>query len=131
MSEENVEVVRRIYEGWAKGDFRTGVELYDPHILLVQGPGFPEIGAYVGPKGVREYMKTFLEAWENVTIEARELIESGDSVAAEVIQRAVGKGSGAEPTDFIYFQVWTFRGPRVIRLETIRDRESALEAIGL
>jgi ketosteroid isomerase-like protein len=131
MSEENVAAIRRIYEEWARGNFREGVELYDPQIVLVQGRDFPESGTYVGVDGVAKYMHIFLDAWEEVTIEAKELIESGDSVAVNVVQRAVGKESGAAPTDFDYFQVWSFRGPKVIRIEMIRDRETALEAIGL
>ena len=31
MSEENVEVVRRVYEGWARGDF-SNVDDFDPDI---------------------------------------------------------------------------------------------------
>jgi hypothetical protein len=30
-----------------------------------------------------------------------------------------------------YYQVWTFRGPSVIRIESIREREDALLAAGL
>jgi ketosteroid isomerase-like protein len=130
MSEENVQAIRRIYEEWARGNFSEGVELYDPHIVLVQGPEFPEIGTYVGPDGIRDYMATFLEAWERVTIEARELIEVGDSVVAKVVQRAVGKESGVEPAELDYFQVWSFRGGKVIRIEVIRERETALKAVG-
>ena len=33
--------------------------------------------------------------------------------------------------DMRYFQVWTFRGGAVIRLESVRAREEALEAAGL
>jgi ketosteroid isomerase-like protein len=131
MSEENVEAVRRIYEQWAQGNFREGVELYDPDIVMVQSREFPESGTYLGVDGIRRYMTTFLDAWERVTIEAKELIEAGDSVAAEVVQRAVGKESGAAPTDFDYFQVWTFRGGLVIRLDMIRERDTALRAVGL
>jgi ketosteroid isomerase-like protein len=131
MPEKNVEIVRRIYEQWAQGNFRAGVELYDPNILLIQGQGFPERGEYLGVDGVRDYMAMFLEAWERVTIEARELLEAGDSVVANVIQRAIGRGSGIEPTELDYFQVWTFRGGRVIRIEVIRDRDAALKAAGL
>ena len=40
---------------------------------------------------------------------------------ADVLQRGVGSGSGV-PTDFRYFQVWTLRDGRVIRLENLRDR---------
>jgi ketosteroid isomerase-like protein len=131
MSQENVEAVRRIYEGWGAGNFRAGVELYDPLILLVLGAGFPERGAYLGLEGVREYMETFMEAWERVTIEAEEILDAGDSVVAKVVQRAVGRGSRIEPADLEYFQVWSFRGGKVIRLEVIRDRDEALKAAGL
>jgi hypothetical protein len=30
-----------------------------------------------------------------------------------------------------YFQVWSFRGDKVIRLESFRERVDALEAAGL
>jgi ketosteroid isomerase-like protein len=130
MSDERVETVRAIYEAWGKGDFRAGTELYDPEILLVQDEGFPERGSYVGMEGVGRYMRTFLDAWEQVTIEADELTGAGDSVVAAVTQRGVGQGSAAE-TDFSYFQVWTFRGDKVIRLDVIRERDAAFAAAGL
>ena len=40
MSQENVEVVRRVYDEWGRGNFREGAELYDPHVLLVLRPEF-------------------------------------------------------------------------------------------
>jgi ketosteroid isomerase-like protein len=131
MSRERVETVRAIYEGWSTGDFRAGVDLHDPLILLVQGEGFAEPGPYVGPEGVRRFMKMFLEAWERVTIQAEELTDAGDSVIAEVTQRAVGRGSGVPLAEFRYFQVWTFRGDRVIRLDVIRERDDAFAAAGV
>ena len=129
MSEANADTVRSIYEEWAKGNFHAGGDLYDPHIVLVQGEGFPEKGAHWGTDGVREYMRRFLEAWERVTIEAEGVDAVGESVVAEVLQRAVGEGSGA-PGEFRYFQVWTFRGGKVIRLETFRERDAAFAAAG-
>jgi ketosteroid isomerase-like protein len=127
-AEENIAVVRAIYEQWAQGNFRAGVELYDPEIRLVQPPGLPDTGTYVGTAAVADYMRGFLEAWSRVAIEAEELTPVGDGVVAAVVQRAVGKGSGAEPTEFRYFQVWTFRAGRVVRLEVTRDRDAAFEA---
>ena len=35
MSEDNVEIVPRIYGQWSRGDFRAGTERYDPCVLLV------------------------------------------------------------------------------------------------
>jgi hypothetical protein len=48
----------------------------------------------------------------------------------EVLQRGVGLSSGIE-TELHYFQVWTFRGDAIIRIESIAEREQALEAVGL
>ncbi len=130
MSEENVEAVRAIYEEWGRGNFRAGVELYDADMVLVQRPEFPEAGSYRGTAAIADYMRTFLEAWERVTIEADELIDAGDRVVVAVLQRGVGKESGAE-VDFRYFHIWSFRGGKVVRLEVIRERREAFEVASL
>lgn len=93
-------------------------------------PGFPDAGAYLGPAEIRRYMLGFLEDWNQAAIEAEEFLEAGDSVVVAVHQRAAGKGSGI-PVNMRYFQVWTFRGGTVIRIESIRDRLDALRAAGL
>ncbi len=131
MSERNVEIVRRIYEGWARGDFTAGVELYDPHILLVLRPEFPDPGTYHGPEGIRGYMRDhFLADFEDAQIVGEEFIDAGDSVVVRISQRAIGPASGA-PVEMSYYNVWTLRGGSVIRIESISGREEALEAVGL
>lgn len=130
MSRENVEAVRRVYEGWGRGDLRVPAGLYDPHVLLVLRPEFPDAGAYCGPGEIREYTHQLLAAWENFAISGEDFLEAGDSVVVSVRQHGTGVGSGV-PTDFRYFQVWTFRGASVIRIESIRDRDGALQAVGL
>jgi ketosteroid isomerase-like protein len=130
MPSENVDVVRRIYEHWGQGRFEAGSELFDPWVVLVLRGDFPDAGAYLGPDGIRRYMLGFLSEWDHAAIEGREFIEAGDSVIVGVHQHAAGKGSGA-PVSMDYFQVWTFRGANVIRLESVRERQEALEAAGL
>ena len=129
MSEENGEAIRAVYERWSEGDFRD-VGLFDPLVLFVMRPGFPDAGAYLGRESLAGYMRGFLEPWARLTIEAEDIVEAGDSVAAAVCQRGVGGGSGAA-TEFRYFQVWSFRGGKVIRLENFRERGEAREAAGL
>lgn len=63
MSGENLERLRAIYEQWAEGNFRAGVDFYDQHATLVQGPGFPKSGTYTGVENISDYMRRFLEAW--------------------------------------------------------------------
>ena len=131
MSQENIEAVRAVYEEWGNGNFRAGIDLYDPKVMLVQSAEFPEPGSYLGLKGIGQYMRTFLEAWEKLTIEAEDLVDVGDSVVAAVVQRGIGKGSGAAPAELRYFHVWSFRAGSVIRLDVLRDRAAAFEAAGV
>jgi ketosteroid isomerase-like protein len=131
VSQANVEAVRRIYERWARGDFRAGTELYDPYVLLVLRPEFPDAGTYCGPDEIRRYMRDdFLADLEGAAIVGEEFLDAGDTVMVRVNQQAIGPGSGAAVA-IRYYQLWTFRGRSVIRIESIRGREEALEAAGL
>ena len=40
MSQHNVEIVRRIYSGWAEGDFSVGVGLSGRNVTLVKTQPF-------------------------------------------------------------------------------------------
>jgi ketosteroid isomerase-like protein len=130
MSQENVEIVRQIYEAWATGDFRARVDDLDRHVVLIIGPEFPEFGVFVGPEGIRDYMHRFLDQWERLTIEAKQLKAVGDTVLAEVVQHGRGRASGIEG-DNHYFQLFTFRGGKIVRMESIMDEGAALQAVGL
>jgi ketosteroid isomerase-like protein len=129
MPPKNVDIVRGVYERWSQGDFRTTVA-FDPNFVFVLPPEFPDAGAYLGVEAVAGYMRGFLEPWKHLTIGVEDLVEAGDSVLASVVQRGAGDASGAS-TELRYFQLWSFRGSRVIRLENFRERGEALEAAGL
>jgi ketosteroid isomerase-like protein len=134
MSQENVEVVRAVYESWSEGDFRASVDLLDSHVVLVLGPEFgpdsPEGGTYSGTAAVSAYTRGLLGSWTDFTMEAEEIVAAGDTVLVGVRQRGVGTVSGV-PTEMRYFTLWSFRGRKVIRLESFRKRAEALEAAGL
>jgi ketosteroid isomerase-like protein len=130
VAREKVEIVRSVYDRWAEGDFRAPSDLYDEHAVLVMRPQFPDAGTYLGREAIAGYTRGFLEPWTTITIEAKEIIPAGDSVVVAVLQRGEGDASGAE-TEFRYFHLWTFRGDKAIRLESIRERDEALEAAGL
>jgi ketosteroid isomerase-like protein len=130
MSQENVEIVRRMYEAWAAGDFRAGAEDLDQHVMFVVRPDFAEWGVFVGPSGVTDFMRRFLEQWQQLTIEAHDLQAVGDTVLARVVQHGKGRASGIEGDDH-YWMLFTFRAEKIVRLETVRDRGEALEAAGL
>ena len=129
MAHDNLALVRNVYERWRTGDFGTE-EAFDPLVLFVLNPEFPDAGRYLGVESMIRYTRGLLEPWSRFTIEARDLAEAGDTVVAAVTQRGTGHGSAAT-TEFHYYQVWTLRGGKVIRLDNFRERAEALEAAGL
>jgi ketosteroid isomerase-like protein len=130
MSEENVEAIRRVYERWREGDLRADDDLLDPLILFVVSPEFPDTGTYLGLEALADYTRALLESWTSLTIEAEAFTDAGNTIVASVLQSGVGAGSGAA-TEFRFFHVWTFRGRKVIRVESFRERVDALEVAGL
>jgi ketosteroid isomerase-like protein len=61
---------------------------------------------------------------------AEEIIAAGDSVLVGVHLRGVGRASGV-PAESRHFTLWSFRGRKVIRIESFGERAEALEAAGL
>lgn len=123
-------IVRGIYEEWEHGDFTAGTERFRADTELVLRPEFPEAGTYRGPEQIGEYMRDLLASFQRFTIRAEALQPAGNRVAAAIHQRGTGSGSGAG-VDLRYFQVWTFDGEAVVRIESIRDLADVLEATGL
>jgi uncharacterized protein len=133
MSEEYVERVRWGYEAWNRRDFDQILEFADPEIDWTFAEGFARLPgvdpAYHGHEGVRRFWETFIEPWEQITIEVEELRDSFDCVVAFIRFRAVGR-EGLK-VDAPFAHVFTFRESRVIRFEAFDDRAAALEAAGL
>ena len=137
MPQENVEIMRAVYDRYRQGDFRASADLLDPHAVLVLskaidwGPETPASGLYVGPEAIAAYTRdSLLKPWADFTMEAEEIVEMGDGVLVTVRQRGVGRTSGV-PAELRYFTLWSFRGHKVIRIQSFRERSEALEAAGL
>jgi ketosteroid isomerase-like protein len=71
MSEENVELVRRLLDMFARRDHEGVFEFYDPDIEWdaknpsgLAGPLGDLEGVYRGHEGVRTYWRRWLEAWQ-------------------------------------------------------------------
>jgi ketosteroid isomerase-like protein len=91
---------------------------------------FPAFGVFYGIDQVRAYWRDFLEQFERTTIEAKRLRATGDTVLAQVVQHAKGRASGVEG-DIPYFMLFTFRGKKIVRVESVIEEAQALKAAGL
>jgi ketosteroid isomerase-like protein len=130
VSEENVELLRSLYEAWGRGDLRTGEELLDPQIESVWPPEFPSGGTFHGRDGHAKAMREWLSPWEDFTLVADGFFDTGDRVVVPFRVHARGKGSGVE-VDRRWAHVWTIRRGKAVRFEVSLDPSEALKAVGL
>jgi ketosteroid isomerase-like protein len=130
MSQENVEIVRSILASWGRGDFTVGPSHFDENLVFVSRPEFPAFGVYLGVEALAGFMRDFLSQWKWTTFETERLWAVGDTVIVSVIQRGEGRTSGAE-SRLQFFMLFTFRGDKVVRYETVMHEHEALKAVGL
>ena len=132
MSEENVEVVRRAYAAFNRGDADAFVALARPDVEW-EDAMFWSQGSKVfrGREELRDWFAQIREPWESVEIAADEIHEAGsDRVMAGLAVAARGAGSGAE-TKLQVWQVFWFIEGLTAKRRVFRDRAEALEAAGL
>jgi SnoaL-like domain len=127
---ENLETLRRIYDGSAAGNMWAEASAYDPHVVFLSQAGELNPGPHYGLEALTDYMRGFLAQWQEWRIEASEFREAGDTFFVRVHRTGIGKGSSVLVEDQA-FHVWTFRAEKIIRVEVFAQESDALEAAGL
>jgi hypothetical protein len=131
MSQENVEVVRRVYEAAARRDSVAVLALYDREVELDASRWLPDRREdYRGHEGVRKFFREWHDAWGSVEYDFDRLIDAGEHVVSVVTRHARGRASGAG-VEWPLALVWTLREGKVVRVVWFTSVEEALEEVGL
>lgn len=128
MSQENVEIVRRIYQdGLFDHRPEQVLALAAPDIEYVNPPEAVDPGVRRGTAEVARAFQNLSESFDAYRHELHELFDAGDSVVAWV---SFCTRSGGSETEVVQEEAhtWTLRGGRVVRFEWGRDLKAALEA---
>jgi ketosteroid isomerase-like protein len=130
MSQENVEIVRRLIEHWERGDWRWGSDIFDAQCEAVfSASWFPEADQYrVGAEALRAWT-AFTDAFETFEVRLNRIIDAGDQVVALTQLRARGQASGAA-VDALTGGIFTLRDGKIVRY-VLTDARGALEAVGV
>jgi ketosteroid isomerase-like protein len=136
MSQENVEIVRRLYKA-----FREGMERGDPGAWFdsdeaaddLEWIGIPGVGlgTYRGREEFVEFMRVWTGEFEDWSIDMEQVIDAGDDRVVSVFrQTARGIGSGV-PVELLQGAVNELEGGRLIRVRHYASPAGALEAARL
>jgi ketosteroid isomerase-like protein len=132
MSQENVEVVRQMFQAFADGGLDAMAEYWDPDIDWRAAEGaLDDVGEMHGRVAVRRYIQDWIDTFDDFSVVAEELRDVGDDRVL-AIQRLNGRAklSGTE-TDLRYAVVNTVRDGKVVRGREYLSLDQALEAAGL
>src|SRR5512132_2938556 len=64
MSQENVEVVRALFQAWNAGDMDAFRELYDPDAIMRMAENWPEPGPYFGREAIMCEFEQLRQTWD-------------------------------------------------------------------
>jgi len=133
MSQENVEVVRRVIEVMDAEGFEAAfpvfLEAAHADVEWQEDPAWPGSAHY---RGVEQVRQVILDRMDTLDFDQQteDLIPVDDKVVALVRWVGRGKASGAQG-ELSMAMVWTVRERAITKLEFFLDRARALEAVGL
>jgi ketosteroid isomerase-like protein len=132
MSQENVELVKRVYALWNQGDIDAATEMFDPEVAWHGYTHLPDYGRRDGVDAVRAWVTDFAEAWGEIRVSIERLEEVGDdAVLALVRMSGRGRDSGAAVASGVDGHLWTIRAEKVVVVRMLQGSQEALEAVGL
>jgi ketosteroid isomerase-like protein len=140
VSQENVEVVRRVTEAFRAGTSKSDREsmlteiakLWDPEIEMdaSEVPVLDISGVYRGADAVRQVWLEWLAAWGTTPFDY-ELVDAGDRVVQLFDLQVRGRSTGIEMPFGKIAWVYTLRDGLIVHQKLYMDQSEALKAAGL
>ena len=127
MSQENVEVVRGLFDRWNRGEREFSDDEVDPAVIVLSRFQ-PE--PFRGRDGLRGWMQEIDQHFKEWRLVVNEWREEGDRVVGLGHIRLRGKESGVEFDQPMGWLV-VLRDGRLVQLQPFPNPKDALEAAGL
>jgi ketosteroid isomerase-like protein len=130
MSQENVEIVRRMNAAFNRGDLDEAYGFYEPTAVWHSRADEPDTGDYHGLDAIREMALMWVGMFDEFRFDLEDYVDGGDWVVTSGWLCGRGRESGAEVRER-YAWVVRLRGGKLAEIWEYRDHAQALEAVGL
>ena len=129
MSEENVAIVRRMWEAFLAGDVPTALSFYSPDVEW-DGSNLPDGPVGRGHQVILDHVARWAEAWDGWTVDIKRVVEaSTDQVI--LLVREQGKSESGLMMDEVHAELYTLRDGKIVRRQGFSDPNEAFEAAGV
>jgi ketosteroid isomerase-like protein len=129
VSKENVEIVRKIFDGWSQGDFSVGKDLVTPDFEWDQHADAVEPGPRHG-SGIATTLSRIFEVWEGFRVVPERYVDGGDRILVLARNQGRNRQTGLE-VEQPFGYLWTLDSGKLARVQVFTSHERALEASGL
>lgn len=130
MSRANIELLRRSYDAFNRGDLDAAFEILGPDLEWLPPEEAPTAGTYRGSEGAKAEVTVWTEPFDDFRWEIKEIVDAGEHILVRGLMSGRGKSSGVE-VNTEEFHVWTVSGERPVRMQMFLDKAKALAAAGL
>ena len=128
MAGKNIELIRSLYDAFARRDQEFIAAALDPEVEFHQAEQLPWGGHYKGfPEGVDAFF-TKLRSHVDSRAEVERCWEAGDAVVVVGRTRGQVRASG-KPFDVPIVVIWKIRNGKIISFEPFIDTPAMLEAL--
>jgi ketosteroid isomerase-like protein len=131
MSEETIKALGAFNEAFNQRDFDDAEQYLDRAVEINPGVMAPDHDSkLLGHDGWKEFIRVAIEAWETVTAEPLERIETADGRILSIdLWRLRGRGGIQIERELP--TLYTFRDGLIVRIDGFTEKTEALEAAGL
>ena len=128
VSDENIDVIRRVYDAMKNRDANAMQELFDDDVHVWQSPELPWGGDYEGRDGAFTFFLTLVEHIQS-QVTTENLFAAGDHVVQTGRTRGTVTANGAA-FDVPEVHVWKLRDGKVVRFRVYIDTPAMLDTLG-
>jgi ketosteroid isomerase-like protein len=122
MSQENLEIVRT----FLRVDVDEALTYADPGIVWNPIEELPT----QGHDAVRASLARWKAEWDDYKVLPEEFVDGGDHIVVTVRLQGRGRVSGVD-IDARFYDVYTLRDRKIVRMDQFTERSEALQAVGL
>jgi ketosteroid isomerase-like protein len=125
----NLEIIKTLYQAFARGDLDRVFELLDPQVEWIESDSIPYGGKFIGIEAVKVgVFQKIVAEWSNFQVSVEEFIDAGDKIITlgydSGTYKATGKSMRA-PTA----SIWTLQNGRVISFVQYIDTLKVVAAV--
>jgi ketosteroid isomerase-like protein len=131
MSQENVEIVRQVFERATDGNVSVWFESCDPDIRVYPRSDEPDAAAeYRGLDGLMDYLTNWFGQWDDYQFEPVEFIDAGEHVLVVVRERGWMEQTGVE-VEGLFSYSFVLRDGKAVEWHMYDSATEARKAVGL